>query len=815
MMLQKQILVSALVQLLCKGAVFLLVLTGFSAAYGQEHAISFEIVTESTGLPLENAEISITPCACGGVTSSYGRFSITLPRDTYQVSITHIGFSEVVQSVVLDKNLVLKIPLREQEEQLSEVIVRAKRIVDNLESPQMGALQLNAQDLKKIPAAVGEFDVLRGMTLLAGVNNAGEISNGLSVRGGSLDQNLLLYDYAPVFNPTHLFGLFSVFTPDAISTVDLYRANIPARYGGRISSVLDIKVKNPYVEKFKLSGGIGLVSSRITIETPIIKDKLLLHVGGRAGLTDFLLPLVSERLKNTKAKFYDSTMKLLYLPTENDQVSFTGFYSKDFYQLDLITQIQNINATSNQYDFKTLNGTLNWTHTFEDDSNLRTILVASDYTPKTIFPESESDNEIEFESSINYLSFISEYAKVVSDKIDYYGGTQINRYKILPGRLDPGSGNSIVPVNLESETSYEFAGYANVNWTPIQDLSLSGGLRFNHFVFVGPYTQATFDENSGILLSSRFFEKGAGVKTYNGLEPRLGATYKLNESTSLKASYSRLNQYLQNVYNTTTPLPTSRWKTSDPYIKPQTGDAFGLGVYKNLGKDAIELGLEGYYRSTENNLTYKPGADFFLEEFLERDVVQAEGEAYGIELSLRKPKGIVNGWFNYTWSRSLLRSENIRLADRINNNQWFASDFDRPHVFNGTINLEGDKYNTWSFNFTAQSGRPYTVANSVFTIENIDVPIFLERNNTRLRPYHRLDFSWKVKYGRNPNRRWVGDWTFTVYNLYSRRNPLNVYYAQRNSAENSDIFLGSPLGTYELSVMNSPLFALTYNFVFD
>ncbi len=508
---------------------FIVILFGlscFSLCYAQEHSISFEIVNETTGLPLENADISITPCACGGVTSSYGRFSIILPQNTYKLSVTHIGFKEIVQTVILDKNLIVRIQLPEQEEQLSEVIVRAKRIVDNLESPQMGALQLSAQDLKKIPAAVGEFDVLRGMTLLAGVNNAGEISNGLSVRGGSLDQNLLLYDYAPVFNPTHLFGLFSVFTPDAISTVDLYRANIPARYGGRITSVLDIKVKNPYVDKFKLSGGIGLVSSRLNIETPIIKDKLMLQVGGRAGLTDFLLPIVSERLKNTKARFYDSTMKLLYLPTENDQISFTGFYSKDFYQLDLITQIQNINAESNQYDFKTLNGTLNWTHTFDDESNLRTILVASNYTPKTIFPESERDNEIEFESSINYLSFISEYSKTLSEKVDYYGGAQVNRYLIQPGKLDPGSGNSIIPVNLQSETSYEFAGYANINWNPLDHLSLSGGLRFNHYVFVGPYTQATFDENSGLLLDSRFFEKGAGVKTYNGLEPRLGATYK-------------------------------------------------------------------------------------------------------------------------------------------------------------------------------------------------------------------------------------------------------------------------------------------------
>jgi len=731
------------------------------------------------------------------------------------VTVSFIGFKDYVQQVNLVQSMIITVQMVEQEEQLSEVVVQAKRRLTQIETPQMGALQLDAKDLKKIPAAVGEFDVLRGMTLVAGVNNAGEISNGLSVRGGSLDKNLLLYDYAPVFNPTHLFGLFSVFTPDMISSVDLYRANIPARYGGRITSVLDVKVENPYTEKTRVSGGVGLVSSRLNLKAPLIKDKLMLNVGVRAGLTGFLLPLLSERLKDTKANFYDGTLKLLYLPTEKDQVSFTGFFSKDFYQLDLISQVQNINAENNQYDFQTLNGTLNWLHTFDDESSLRNILVASDYTPKTIFPERDSDNEIVYDANINYLSFISEYFKKLSDKWDYYGGIQANQYTISPGALDPGNGNSIIPVTLEKETSYEMAAYGNLNWNPSEKLSLSAGLRFNHFVFVGPYEEATFDENTGDLLGSTIFGKGDAVKTYNALEPRLGANLKLGENTSLKASYARTNQYLQNIYNTTTPLPTSRWKTSDPNIEPQSSDTYGLGIYGNVANNTVEIGVEGYYRDTKNNLTYKPGADFFLEKFLERDVVQADGEAYGVEFSIKKPKGKFNGWLNYTYSRSLLRSQNEKLADRVNNNQWYPSDFDRPHVLNGTVNFEGDKYNTWSFNFTAQSGRPFTVANSVFALEDINVPIFIERNNARLRPYHRLDFSWKIKYGRNPNRKWVGDWTFTIYNLYSRRNPFNLYYSQRQGVVDSEVFLGSPLGTYELSVMNSPLLAITYNFVFD
>ncbi len=794
---------------------FLMLVLCFNTVIGQEYTLSFKVGSVTTGKPLENVAISIQPCSCGGISDKEGLFSINLPKGNYTIHSTYIGFKDNIQTVELNKNMLLGVKLREQEEELSEVIIKAKNINDNLELPQMGVIRLKPLELKKIPAAIGEFDVLRGMTLLAGVNNSGEISNGLTVRGGSLDQNLLLYDYAPIFNPTHLFGLFSVFTPDVLSSVDLYRANIPSRFGGRATSVLDIKVKKPYVDTFKLKGGIGLVSSKLGIETPIIKDKLMLISGVRAGFTDFLLPLFSKRLKNTKARFYDGTLKLLYLPTEKDQITFTGFYSKDFYQLDLITKIENIVAENNQYDFHTLNGTVNWLHTFKNQTNLKTILVRSNYKAKTIFPEIESTNEIEFETKIDYSSLISEVSKKVNNTVDYYVGIQANQYKISPGKLDPGNATTILPVLLPKETSYELSGFTNFNWNPSPSLSLSAGLRYTHFLFQGPYTLNNYDETGTAVVDTQLFKTGENVVSYDGLEPRLGIRLKLGENTSVKASYAKVNQYLQNIYNSTTPIPTSRWKTSDPNIKPQNSDIYGLGIYKNFMDNKIELGIEGYYRNTKNNLTYKPGADFFLEEALEKDVIQADGKAYGVEFSFKKPKGKINGWFNYTWSRSLLRTSSNQLFERVNNNNWYASDFDRPHVFNGTINFEGNIYNTWSLNFTAQTGRPYTVANGVVPFEDLKVPIFLERNNARLPTYHRLDFSWKVKYSKKKNKRWVGDWTFTVYNVYARRNPFSNYYAQRNGTLDGDIFSDSPLGSYELSIVNSPIFAMTYNFVFQ
>ncbi|MDA7819492.1 TonB-dependent receptor [Flavobacteriaceae bacterium] len=791
---------------------FFAVLFSFSVV-GQEYVLTLSISDLDTKDPLSSVTVLLDPCSCGGITNPSGIFSKRLKADTYTLSIEYLGYRKEIRTVVLDKNTNLSITMETEEEQLSEIIVLAQKRNQNVESTQMGVFELNARDLIKIPTALGEFDVLRSITLLAGVNNTGDISNGVSIRGGSLDQNLMLYESAPVFNPTHLFGLFSVFTPDVISGVNIYQANIPAKYGGRIASVVDIKVKSPYTDKFKLEGGVGVISSRLSLSTPIIKDKLMLLAGGRIGFTDFLFPLLIPRLKNTKANFKDSTVKLLYLPNENNQLTYTHFFSQDFYQLDLISSIENIVSSSNQYDFGTSNHTLRWLHSFDNETNLVGTFVHSNYLPQNLFPEIESTNVIRFESQIQYTSAQFEYKDDRNEDLIYYAGLQLNQYGINPGSLNPGSGNSIIPVDLEDEKSRELSFYANLNWNPSERLSISSGLRFTNFSLLGPFRQGQYTEN-GIFEGVKDFLKNETVVNYSRPEPRIGINYKLGEDSALKASYARIYQYIQNIYNTSTPLPTSRWKMSDTFIQPQKNDTYGLGLYKNFPNLGLEISSEGYYRITENNLTYKPGADFFLSEFLEQEVTQAEGNSYGVEMSLRKNKGKVNGFINYTWSRSLLKTNELALKNRINNNNWYPSDFDRPHTVNATVNFEGDAYNAFSFNFTGQTGRPYTVANGVYNQENVTIPIFLSRNNGRLPVYHRLDFSWKIAYRKDPNKRFQGDWTLTVYNLYGRRNPFNVYYTQRNGAQDGDVFGGSPLGAYELSVLRGSLVSIAYNFKF-
>ena len=781
----------------------------------QDFDLTLSIKDYETGESLSGLTVLINSSNGSGITNSEGIFSTSLPAREYILSLKYAGYKNKQLVIDLNKDISISVKMNVFEEQLSEVVVLAKKINENVETPQMGVFNITAKELVKIPSAFGEFDVLKSITLMAGVNNAGDVSNGISVRGGSLDQNLMLYDSAPVFNPTHLFGLISVFTPDVISNVSMYQANIPSKYGGRISSVMDIKVKNPYVNKLKINGGIGLLSSRLNLTTPLIKDKLFLLAGIRAGFTDILFPILIKRLENTKANFSDATFKLLYLLNEDNQLSYTFFKSNDFYQLDLISTIENINAKSNQYDFGTSNHTLNWIHNFKNNTSLKSSIIHSVYSPMNLFPENDSDNVISFKSEVKRISFQTDYVDIRNEKLNYSMGFQAKNYIIEPGSLFPGNGNSITPIVLNEEVSIDFSTYFNLNWNPQKNISISAGLRHTFFNFLGPYDLAQYDDND-YQTSITSFDKNESVISYNNLEPRLGISIKIGENSSLKASYARINQYIQNIYNTSTPLPTSRWKTSDFYIKPQLSDTFGFGFFQNLNSLGLEFSAEGYYRNTNNTLTYKPGADFFLAEFIERELIQGKGRNYGLEITLKKPYGKLSGLMNYTWARSLLKTDEQQTKNKINNNNWYPSDFDRPHTFNATLSYESDLYNEYSFNFTAQSGRPYTIANGVFDIGNLKVPLYLERNNANFPIYHRLDFSWKISYSKVKKTRLKGDWIFTLYNLYGRKNPFNIYYAQRDGTSDNGLLFGSnPFGAYDLSIINSTIISLTYNFVFD
>lgn len=779
---------------------------------GQNFDLEIVVKNKSNTTLVEFANIFIAPCDCGGVTDENGLFSIQLAKEEYQIITSCIGFQPDTAMIVLDANKTFNISLIPTGYQLEKVTVTGQNTRQNIERTIMGVQQLNAQKLKMLPTAVGEVDVLRSLTMLAGVGSAGEASNGLSVRGGSLDQNLILLDYAPIFNPTHLFGLFSVFTPEAVGGVELYRSNMPSRYGGRISSVVDVKIKNPDAEKLILSGGIGFASMRLAVETPIIKNKLTALVSTRMFFNDFIFSRFNQ-LKNTRANFIDGTVKLKFQANDRNTFFLTGFYSHDFYQLDITSKINSITASSNQYDYSTLNGTLNWLHSIGKHTLLRSTFVLSDYQPKILFPQENSDRVISFESRIQYRSLQSELSKTLNPEWQFSIGLQADQTTLSPGSLFPDGIESIEAIDLLDENNFELSAFSNVEWTPSEKLSMSLGLRYTRFLLMGAYEAAQYDDlESEEITSIISYEKGEVVKSYGGLEPRFGLRWKITENTSLKGSYSLTRQYLQNIFNSTSPLPSSRWKTSDPIIQPQTGHTYSLGVYQNLKDNKIAVSMEGYYRTIDNVLDYKPGADFFLQEFIEKDVLQGTGRTYGLELSFEKPEGDINGWFNYTWSKSTRRFEAREIGNRINNNNRFNSDFDRPHVFNGTINFKLNEYNTYGFNFIYQTGRPYTIPNASFLVNNVPVPVFLERNNSRLPAYHRLDFSWRVHNITTKGKRWIGDWILTLYNIYNRRNVYNRFFGGRPTGQTIS---RGPIASYELSIFNSLLVSLTYSFKFQ
>ena len=768
--------------------------------------------------PLGFVNVQVEGTSLAGTTDADGRLKLEIPAGDIVLLTSFLGYEPKRTPFTVVKNSRLVIGLEPTAQQLETVTVSSDDASDRLERPLMGVERLSIADIEVLPVALGEVDVFRGLQLLSGVNSAGEASNGLSVRGGTIDQNLVLLDGAPIFTPTHLFGLFSVFTPDAIGGVDLYRANIPARFGGRVSSVLDVRTRNPTADKFKMQGGVGLVSSHLSVEMPLTKNKKLkLLAAGRAGLNDFVFGLV-ERLKNTKSRFVDGTVKLRYTANENNIITLSGFYSKDFYQIDLQNRFDGIVADQNQNDYYTLNGTLDWLKLFNASTSLRTRVISSNHEPKIIFPQIESPNEVVYSSRIRFLSGETALDHVAGPH-HLSGGVNLTRYDLNPGAIDPGGVASVNPLDLAAEQAYELSLFAEDEWKIGEDLTLSAGLRYVRFAQLGAGEQRDYGGSPIIddqfLVNTTSFAAGETMQTYGGFEPRLGLSYSLSPRTSLKAAYAVTRQYLQNIYNATTPLPSSRWKVSDNNIEPQEASLVSGGLFHLLGEGKYELSLEGYYRTISNLLEYKPGAEFFLNPTVETDVLQGEGQAYGVELGISKSQGKLTGQVNYSYARSRNRVEGPTFATSINGGEWYNGYFDQPHTLNTNLTLDDGKTNRISLNFVVQSNRPYTVPNGFLTVDQQAVPIFLERNNDRLPTYHRLDFSWTIHNPRMIKKRWVGDWTVTVYNLYGRKNAYNIYYQQRGTGNQNPLFGSSPLGSYRLTIFGAPIASLTYSFKFS
>ena len=694
--------------------------------------------------------------------------------------------------------------------QLNEVEIKGDASLQEVRKPLLGANTLNIKTINKLPTPLGETDILKGLQMLPGVNSVGEASNGLNVRGGTTDQNLMLLDHAPIFNPTHMFGLFSAFPSDAVSNLQLYKGNIPANFGGRTASVLDISLSNPSLSKFSLSGGISMVSEKIRLDLPIVKDKIGLMIVGRGSFNDFILPIISPKFKELKSNFGDGVAKLFFRINQKHTLSLSSYFSYDFFQTELLGTIGNINATATQYQYQTNNYTAKWVYAISPKSTFETIVVSSNYQPNILLPELNTTNKSKVSQGITYTQLKTNYHYYLTNHTVQVGVDAL-KYGINAGQLLPSPTQSIAAINTAKEYGLESGVYFSDEITINSKMQVSLGLRYSNFLNLGPAEvrkyKAGLPKTDQTVEITQIYSKNQVSQTYGGLEPRIGIKYDLNTSTILKFGYNLSRQYLQQISNTTTPLPTSRWKLADTHIAPQLSQLATIGITKSNSENIYQFGMEVYYRKTQNVLDYKAGADFFLKNFPETEILQGFNKSYGLELMASKDKGIMTGWINYTYSRSLNQVNQGPLAEQqINFGKFYNANYDRPHTFNASLIIGQGKHHDFSFNFTYSTGRPFTTPQGYVEFNNKIFPYYSERNNERIPDYHRLDFAWNIYNPKmNPKRRFKGNWAFSVYNLYGRKNPYSVFYKSENRV----------LNPYKLVIFGSAIPSLAYKFTFE
>lgn len=768
-------------------------------------ALVGNVVDLESQKPIPNASVSIDYVKSGVITDSTGNFYMRLTQGEYILKISAVGYKIFRKYIKLDKDTKMKIELQSVSNMLEEVIVSSVATRKDIQTPSLGVSLLSLKGIKKIPAMMGEVDILRSLQTLPGVSSVGEGSNGINVRGGAVDQNLIYVDDTPIFNPTHLFGLFSIFPSDAIREVELYKGGVPARFGGRTASVLDIKMSEPSLEKGSVQGGIGAISNRLTFETPLIKDKLSLMTSARVSFNDFWFKWFgSPEVRNTRANFYDLASKVFFKPDKKNTISLTAYINHDFYRVDSLFSLENVVANQTDFTYGHQNLALRWNHFFSSKSSLEVSAISSLYKSQTVAPDTA--NKIDLRNSIRYYNFKAQFSYYPNEKHKINAGISGIRYELEPGILNKDIVSNIAKVILDKEQGYELAAYVDDEYKLSEKLRVQLGLRYVQYLSMGPAPKRVYvagEPLSGETLLQSTLTSGV-IENYGGLEPRLTALYTIDANSSLKLGYNRMHQFLQLVSNNTTPLPTARWKLSDNNIKPQSSDLVSLGYFKNLKESIWELSVETYYRRTQDMIDYISGANLQLNPTIETQLLNGKGLAYGAELMLTKKKGEVTGSIGYTFARSFSKVDGQYPEQRINKGDWYPTNYDKPHTLNLMFNAQPDKHNSFSFNFVYSTGRPLTAPVGTYTLDDQKILVYTSRNNDRIPDYYRLDFSWIISNPSMKTKRWEGSWAFTVYNLLGRSNAYSVFFKTQNDV----------IRAYRLSVFASPIVSLGYNFKF-
>ncbi|WP_282161851.1 TonB-dependent receptor [Ulvibacterium marinum] len=788
---------------LSRTLLFVLFCFSFFTYAQQKFTLSGTISEASSNETLIGVTIVVPELGTGVTTNEYGFYSITLPEGEYDVLVSYLGFQDIVTKISLSENQKFNFQMVEEMERLEEVVVTENAEKLDIKKPQMSVNTLSVGTIKKIPVILGEADVIKSILLLPGVTNAGEGASGFNVRGGAVDQNLILLDEAIIFNSSHLFGFFSVFNPDAIKDIKLYKGGIPARYGGRVSSVLDIFQKEGNSKELKINGGIGAVASRLLVEAPIIKDKAAFLIGGRASYAHLFLPLFD--IDNT-AYFYDLNTKINFKLNDRNNLYLSGYFGRDVFGIS----DNFVNTYGNSV------GNLRWNHLFSDKLFSNLSLIYSDY----YYGLKLDFVGFNWNSGIQNFNIKYDLKHYISDKLQINYGVNNIYYSFNPGKIEPSNTNSgIVEDQLTEKYANEFAAYIDFEHQITENLSLGYGFRFSNFIRLGQDELLVYEDDNPVFfnpLSLIYQEaiqidvtnpgRSSSLATFNNFEPRFSLAYTLNPNSSIKASYTRLAQYLHLLSNTSSPTPLDVWTPSGPFVKPQLLDQYALGFFRNINGGEYALEVEGFYKDIQNRIDYIDGANLIANDAIEQVILNGTARAYGLEFLLRKNEGDFQGWLAYTLSKSEQRTPGRTPEETgINNGDWYRTPFDKTHdvSFFGSYKLN----EKWSFNtnFVYQTGQPTNYPIGQFEFQGLTVPFYGPRNTERLPAYNRLDLSATLTPRKNKSRKVKGEWVFSIYNVYNRRNAASI-----NFQRNVDTGVNEAIRTSIFGVVP----AVTYNFKF-
>ena len=765
---------------------------------GSKAIIAGYVRNGATGEAIVGATLHTDTLPLTVTTDQFGYYSLTLPKGRHTIHISDAGMKDTRRQVMVYSDGKLDIDMQDAVTTLKAVIVSAEK-TSNTQSVHMGVNRLNIKSIKQVPVVFGETDVLKVVLTLPGVSSVGEASNGINVRGGSTDQNLILFDDATIYNPTHLFGFFSAFNPDVVKGIELYKSAIPEKYGGRLSSVLDVSMLDGNSKKWSGLAGIGPLTGKFMIEGPLQKDRTSLVAAVRTTYSNWLLNSLpaNSGYSNSRANFYDANLRITHVIDPNNTVYLMGYLSSDKFNLD--------NDTT--YRYKNKSAVIKWKHIFNNRS-YALFSAGWDHYDYSVSDDRDSVNAFNLGFDINQTHFRADFSYTPNNRHSFSYGLSTIFYRLHPGSYSPiGEASKVVNAVVPAEQGLESALYLGDQYTVNSRLSVSAGLRFSMFNYLAPHDEYNYvpgvPRDVSSIVDTSHYTKG-NIKTYTAPEIRLSARYTLSDAASLKLSYNTLEQYIHMLSNTVAISPTDIWKLSDPHIKPQQGDQFSLGYYQNFKSNTIEASVEVYYKRIHNYLDYKSGANLVLNPHIETDVLTTRGKAYGAEFLLRKQAGQLNGWISYTWSRTLLQQDDPLAGQLINHGNYYPASFDKPHNINFVGNFRFTHRYSVSTNVVYNTGRPITLPLSVFNLGGSPGLYYSERNQYRIPDYFRWDFSFIIDGNSRVKQATHNFWTVGVYNVTGRKNPYSVYFQQENGK----------IKGYQLSIFGTPIPFVTYTIKF-